>query len=48
MDSLIKERDVLLTGKDENGSDTFDLPVTRLGNVEAMGDSAEIKENPDA
>ncbi len=37
------ERDVVLQGQDENGNETIDLPITRLGNIE---DSAEIKETP--
>ncbi len=44
MDTDIIERDVVLIGKTEEGNDTFDLPVTRLGNIE---DSAEVKENPE-
>ena len=43
MDESIIERDVVLIGKTEEGNDTFDLPVTRLGNIE---DSAEVKEKP--
>ena len=43
MDTDIIERDVVLIGKTEEGNDTFDLPVTRLGNIE---DSAEVKEKP--
>lgn len=38
------ERDVVLQGVDENGNQTIDLPVTRLGNVE---DTADIKEHPE-
>lgn len=37
------ERDVVLQGRDENGNQTVDLPVTRLGNIE---DTAEVKETP--
>ena len=44
MDTDIIERDVVLIGKTEEGNDAFDLPVTRLGNIE---DGAEIKENPE-
>lgn len=45
MDKPIIERDVVLIGKDEDGNDTFDFPVTRLGNIE---NDAEIKEKPGA
>lgn len=31
----VKERDVVLTGKDSTGNPTIDLPITRLGNIEA-------------
>ena len=40
MDNPIIERDVVLIGKTEEGNDTFDLPVTRLGNIE---EGAETK-----
>lgn len=40
MENPIIERDVVLIGKTEEGNDTFDLPVTRLGNIE---DGAETK-----
>lgn len=38
------ERDVVLCSK-ENGQDTIDLPITRLGNIE---DSAEVKTAPES
>ena len=44
MDNLIIERDVVLIGKTEEGNDTFDFPVTRLGNIE---NGAEVKETPE-
>ena len=40
----IIERDVVLMGKTEEGDNTLDMPITRLGNVE---DDAEIKEAPE-
>lgn len=43
MDNPIIERDVVLIGKTEEGNDTFDFPVTRLGNIE---NEAEIKAEP--
>ena len=44
MDNLIIERDVVLIGKTEEGNNTFDFPVTRLGNIE---NGAEVKETPE-
>ena len=41
----LKERDVVLIGTDNDGKKTFDLPITRLGNIE---DGSEIKERPAA
>ena len=38
----IIERDVVLTGQDENGNTTMDFPVTRLDLVE--GDQTEVSE----
>lgn len=37
------ERDIVLQGKDPNGNQTIDLPITRLGNIE---DTADIKAEP--
>lgn len=37
------ERDVVLQSVDENGRQTMDFPITRLGNVE---DSADVKQIP--
>lgn len=45
MDNPIIERDVVLIGKTEEGNDTFDFPITRLGNIE---DDAEIKATPES
>ena len=39
----VVERDVVLQGKDKDGNQTIDLPITRLGNIE---DSADVKEQP--
>ena len=39
----VVERDVVLQGKDKNGNQTIDLPITRLGNIE---DSADVKVKP--
>ena len=39
------ERDVVLIGKDADGNETMDMPITRLGNVE---DGASIKEMPES
>ena len=44
MDNLIIERDVVLIGKNKEGNNTFDFPVTRLGNIE---NGAEVKETPE-
>lgn len=35
------ERDVVLVGKDEDGNECIDLPVTRLGNIEDTADTKE-------
>ena len=43
----IKERDVVLTGK-ENGNETIDLPITRLGNIEAEANVKAMLSNADA
>lgn len=35
------ERDVVLIGKDEDGNECIDLPITRLGNIEDTADTKE-------
>ena len=35
------ERDVVLVGKDEDGNECIDLPITRLGNIEDTADTKE-------
>ena len=43
----LKERDIVLTGKDADGNSTIDLPITRLGNVEGTADVKAAPEQGD-
>ncbi len=37
----MKQRDLVITGRDEQGTVTLDFPITRLGNIENDADAAE-------